>query len=147
MQAWAQYLRKDIDCLEKVQRSGTKMVEGLSKRDYEDSLMSLGLTSLEKRRQRGDLIETFELLTGRLDLDPDRFFQLAENQHGLRGHSLKLFKPRSSNSNLSTAEFRSQVCQCLERTFTRTRYLQHQLTISRIDSISIGAKRCERSKT
>jgi hypothetical protein len=55
---------KDIDCFEKVQRTETKMVEGLSKRDYEDRLMSLGLTSLEKRRQRGDLIETFKLLTG-----------------------------------------------------------------------------------
>jgi hypothetical protein len=50
------------------------MVDGLSKRDYEDRLMSLGLTSLEKRRQRGDLMETLKLLTGRLDLDPDRFF-------------------------------------------------------------------------
>jgi len=31
IQAWSPYLRKDIDCLERVQRSATKMVKGFCK--------------------------------------------------------------------------------------------------------------------
>jgi len=38
------------------------------------------------------LIEIFKLLTGRLNLNPESFFQLARNEHGLQGHSLKLFQ-------------------------------------------------------
>jgi len=35
IQAWSPYLRKDIDCLERVQRSATKMVKGFCKLPYE----------------------------------------------------------------------------------------------------------------
>jgi len=42
------------------------------------------------------LIEIFKLLTGRLNLNPESFFQLARNEHGLQSHSLKLFQPVDS---------------------------------------------------
>jgi len=51
--------------LEQVQRRATKLVVGLKKVDYPDRLNMLGLTTLEKRRIRGDLIETFKIVTGR----------------------------------------------------------------------------------
>jgi len=41
-QAWAQYLHKNIDCLEKVQRRATKFVKGLNKHKHEDVLRLLG---------------------------------------------------------------------------------------------------------
>ena len=34
VQVWSQYLRKDIECLERVQISATKMVKGLRKMEY-----------------------------------------------------------------------------------------------------------------
>jgi len=37
VQAWSPYLKKDIECLEKVQRSATKMVHGLRHLSYEQS--------------------------------------------------------------------------------------------------------------
>ena len=50
--------------------------------------------SLERQRLRGDLIETFKILTGREHVNYSKFFELADVISGLRGHSLKLFKPR-----------------------------------------------------
>ena len=41
-----------------------------------------------------DLIETFKILTGREHVNYSKFFELADVTSGLRGHSLKLFKPR-----------------------------------------------------
>jgi len=70
------------------------MVKGHQKPPYETRLKKLGIYSLERRRLRGDLIETFKILTGREHVNYNKFFELADVTSGLRGHSLKLFKPR-----------------------------------------------------
>jgi len=44
---------------------------------YKQSLQLLNITTLEKRRQRGDLIEVNKILTGKEDMDPTRLFQFA----------------------------------------------------------------------
>ena len=51
---WSSYLRKGIECLEKVQRRATKLVKGFDHKSYEYRMRLLGITSLEKRRIRGD---------------------------------------------------------------------------------------------
>ena len=76
VQAWRPHYRKDIDKLEKVQRRATRMVEGLGQYSYEDRLRILGLTTLETRFLRADLIEVFKILRGFENLDPDRFYQV-----------------------------------------------------------------------
>jgi len=50
---------------EERQRRATKLVIGLKRLEYADRLNALGLTTLEKRRVSGDLIETFRIVTGR----------------------------------------------------------------------------------
>jgi len=70
------------------------MVKGLKKLPYEIRLKKLGIYSLERRRLRGDLIETFKILTGKEHANCSKFFQQADVTSGLRGHSLTLFKPR-----------------------------------------------------
>jgi len=93
VQAWSPYLSKDIQCLERVQRRATKMVHGLKEAAYEDRLRSLGLTTLEQRRLRGDLILTYKLLTNKMEVDASQFFQPRNDTHNTRGHRLKLFVP------------------------------------------------------
>jgi len=44
------------------------------------------------QRKRGDLIETYKILTGKEDIDRDQLFQLTPNIHSTRGHQLNLFK-------------------------------------------------------
>jgi len=68
VQAWSPYLKKDIECLEKVQRSSaTKMVHGLrSSLVLWAETAALGADySLKERRIRGDLIATFKIMTGK----------------------------------------------------------------------------------
>ena len=95
IQAWSPYLRRDIDCLEKVQRRATKMVNGLRILPYESRLKKLKLTSLEKRRQRGDVIEVYKILMGKEGVNPNRFFTLDKRAYSTRGHELKLYTNRS----------------------------------------------------
>jgi len=92
VQAWSPYLKKDIECLEKVQRSATKMVHGLRHLSYEQRLRHLELTTLKERRIRGDLIETFKIMTGKESVDRSQFFQLSTCEYQLRGHTMKLSK-------------------------------------------------------
>ena len=79
---WSPYLRKDIECLEKVQRRATKLVKGLQNKSYEERLRLLGITSLEKRRIRGDLIQVFRIMKGFDKVDRESFFEL-DNGNGM----------------------------------------------------------------
>ena len=95
IQVWSLHLATDILCLEKIQRAATKIVPGLKKLAYGDRLKRLGLTTLETRRKRGDLIETYKILTGKENIESNKFFWLSDNAHNLRGHSMKISVKRS----------------------------------------------------
>jgi len=81
--------KKDNECLEKVQRKTTKLVSSIKHKTYEQRLQKLNLFPLEKRRLRGDMIETFKLLSDKEDIDPSQFFMMAQTKH-LRGNSKKI---------------------------------------------------------
>ncbi|XP_014675320.1 PREDICTED: uncharacterized protein LOC106815379 [Priapulus caudatus] len=93
VQAWSPYYKKDMDLLEKVQRRATKLVHSIRNLEYERRLEILGLYSLEQRRERGDLIETYKILTDKENINSNQFFTLATGT--TRGNPLKLFKNRS----------------------------------------------------
>ena len=92
IQAWRPHLRKDIDRLEKIQRRATKLVEGLTNWKYEDRLKELGLTTLETRMIRADMIEVYKIFKGLDRMDKEKFFTMSKVN--TRGHSLGLFKRR-----------------------------------------------------
>ena len=74
VQAWCPWTKADIDCLEDVQRRAIRMVSGLRGSTYQDKLKEVGLTSLEDRRIRGDMLLTWRARSGNLSIDPDVWF-------------------------------------------------------------------------
>ena len=57
---WSPHLRKYIEMLENVQVRATKLVDGLGNLEYHERLKRLDLPTLEFRRRRGDMIETYK---------------------------------------------------------------------------------------
>ena len=53
------------------------MVYELQHLEYDERLLRLGLYTLQYRRRRGDLIETYKMLTGRENIDASVFFRKA----------------------------------------------------------------------
>ena len=60
VQVWSPHLRKNVKLIEGVQRRATKLVPELREYPYEERLKMLKLTTLEDRRMRGDMIETYK---------------------------------------------------------------------------------------
>src|SRR6218665_3258811 len=81
--------------LDKVQRRATKMIQGYKYLSYKERLIRCGLTTLEKRRSRGYLIEAYKIIrpTGKESIQWERLFELAPSKV-TRGHRYKLFKKR-----------------------------------------------------
>ena len=92
VQAWRPHFQKDIDFIEGVQRRATKLILDLKDKSYEERLRCQNITTLDTRRLRGDLIEVFNIFKGFENVDPIKFFELSTTP--IRGHSLKIVKPR-----------------------------------------------------
>ena len=56
------------------------MVPELKNLDYDERLMKLKLTRLKERRIRGDMIETYKILTGKEDISSNKFFKFNQQR-------------------------------------------------------------------
>ena len=80
--AWSPITKKDIEALEKVQTRCLRLCK-----------KEINIESLEVRRQRTDLIDTYKFLNGHYKSQPEKFF--SKPLKNLRGHSNKLFLSRT----------------------------------------------------
>ena len=103
VQALRPYHKKGIDGIERVQQRATKLIPELKHLCYERRLLECGLTTLETRRLRGDLIEANEILNGYEDIDSNILFKLKEDCI-TRGHKAALVK---SHCRLDTRNYPS----------------------------------------
>jgi hypothetical protein len=91
------YAKHDIDKLEKVQHRATRLVPALRGFEYEKRMDQLGITTLERRRIRGDLIQTYKLLNGidKVTWTSEATFAIKDqNDYSIktRGHNMKLIR-------------------------------------------------------
>ena len=100
VQVWSPHFQRDIKLVEGVQRRATKLVPELKHLSYEERLKRLGLTTLEERRTRGDLIEMYKIITGKEKVKVDKFFHMIPSRGDPElTHNKKIFKKRF-NTNL-----------------------------------------------
>ena len=76
--AWRPWQQGEIDSLEKVQKRMVKMLSDVRGDDYREKLRSVGLTTLEERRERGDMVETYKTLKGKNRVEKRDWFEIQE---------------------------------------------------------------------
>ena len=97
---WCPHTKKDIEALERVQRHYTKRLVGMKDLSYSQRLAILNLPSLEFRRMRGDLIETYKILTNIYDpLTTHSLLTMSTTNHLTGSNSFKLFKGRTNTKH------------------------------------------------
>ena len=66
---WSPHKKKYVLKLERIQRIATKMAIELKNFTYEERLKEMQLSTLEERRERGDLITIYKLMNNLEDTD------------------------------------------------------------------------------
>ena len=95
---WGPVYCGDQDKVERVQRRATRMVASVRHLPYQTRLERLKLPSMHYRRERGDMIMVWQILTGKIRIDPTKLFQQVPVDSTTRGHSLKLLKTFSNHA-------------------------------------------------
>ena len=78
--AWSPWLTQDIDVLEDVQRRIVRMMSDVRGNTYEERLKNAGLTTLAKRRTRGDVIQAFKVFNGMSSVQKNEWFNLRDQE-------------------------------------------------------------------
>ena len=96
---WNPHFKKDIEKIEKVQMRATKIIKSIAHLSYEERLKKLKLPTLKYRRIRGDVIETYKILSGQYDACT----KIALNRHtteiDTRGNYLRLTVAYSAHTH------------------------------------------------
>lgn len=102
---WSPLLKRDKIEIEKVQRRATKLVNQFKHLEYSERLHRLNLESLNFRRKRADMIQTFKLVRGFENVHPEQFFTFCSFDR-TRGHRFKIYK--TNVNSIARANFFSQ---------------------------------------
>ena len=135
---WSPYYKKDREMLERVQHRFTKMFPKIKNKSYEERIEELGLWSLEERRNRADLIETFKLVKGLSGVRYENFFEI-DAEPRTRGHNLRIVKKRFSTTH--------RQCTFSQRVINRWNSLdQRTVEASTLNGFKNGLDRLRRTR-
>ena len=93
---WSVIFKKDAIQLENVQRRATKLIPNISNLSYENRLKHLGIPSLQYRRLRADIIQTYKIQKEIDCVDKNKLFP--PRISNTRGHQQKIFKTYSGTN-------------------------------------------------
>ena len=102
--SWSPWTQADIQILEQVQKRFTRQVSGIGSLPYEERLDRLGLTTLQARRDRGDMIETYKITTRKVDVQPSTWFSPLASRDGAA-----ITRATSGHLNLARTEAKSDL--------------------------------------
>ena len=105
---WHPMRKKDISSIENVQRRATRMVPTLKGLTYPQRLQKLKIPTLVFRRMRGDMIETFKILTDIYDKAASPILEFVSQDIPTRGHKYKLRK-KHHNTRIHQHFFSSRI--------------------------------------
>ena len=88
---WSTIYKKDKIAIENVQRRSTKLVPGIKHLSYCERLRTLGIPSLQYRRIRADLVETYKIIN-EIDIVNRNIFPQNPARTTTRGNSCKIYK-------------------------------------------------------
>jgi len=102
VQPWNPAKVSDITAMEKVQKRAFRLITDKGASDYETKLKLSGISTLEKRRERGDLLETFKIINDMSVLNKNDFFTFVRNRHNIetRNYSENLLVPEKCRLNV-----------------------------------------------
>ena len=86
---WSPYRQIDIEKIERVQMRATRMVQQLKNSSYDARLRRLNLPTLKYRRLRGDMIQVYNIVSGKHTTNPTVDLNLS-NVSNTRGNIYKL---------------------------------------------------------
>ena len=115
VQSWCPYTLEDKAALEKIQKRAISMVSNFTARTYEEKLREAGMITLEQRRQRGDMIQVYKIMTKKENVDPGIWFEsLADHRgEGIRtrySDGLYNVRQQASNNDVRRHFFSQRVC-------------------------------------
>ena len=79
--------KKDKEKIERVQHRATKLVLGMENKGYSERLEELKLPSLEYRRKRADVMQTYKIMNNIDKIDEKKFFKPCKEVR-TRGHPM-----------------------------------------------------------
>ena len=111
VQSWNPSKVSDINALEKVQRRALRMITDQGDASYDEKLKRIGLTTLQARRERGDLLEVFKCMNDINGLDKNDYFEFVQERHTIETRSFcdNLLVPEKCRSNLRQNYFSCRV--------------------------------------
>jgi hypothetical protein len=98
---WNPRLKRCRNQIEKVQRRATRSIFGFRGLSYEKRLSKLGITDLQTRRTRGDLIQYYKICKGmdRINWEfVNTHGSTQTHSHSLRGHKYKFSRELTKNT-------------------------------------------------
>ena len=110
-----------IKRIEEVQRNFTRQMNGLGSLSYKQRLEKLDLTTLLERRARGDLIETYKILSGKTSY--------GQNMFRVSKYGVKLLYPTGKRSTRQNEFLNSRVIKYWN-TLTHSLLMSKQLKLS-----------------